>query len=362
MWDAQENEQDFIQAIIPHLVKGIDHFKMLTSILLHYNESEDQAIQQVILMGKENLDRADSAASAELSKVDQIMETLTARKGQLDRQRADKTTELENLKTESQSIAESIEKTWAALDDAQRSLDSAQGTITDLQSKNTSSKIVLGVGAGLMVIPIIGTIIGGIMVGVSAKELKDAKQAMEIVEEEMKKSERAFNDFTVQVEEKTRQSVQKKDEIAECERTIEQIQQDLEQVYAQRMNIPEAEQKIRNAVHMLGTLAGRVRVAKTLTERVVCLPEIVNVLGEIIQKMLEIQGNRNCELLNDPDVRAAICSLQDVYRNVSAVDEQHTLREIPFPKEPKKKEASWLVCLPRSCWMPKRRWKLRRKK
>ncbi|KAJ8261618.1 hypothetical protein GJAV_G00156360 [Gymnothorax javanicus] len=199
-----------------------------------------------------------------------------------------------------------------------------------LRGKNSSSEIVLGVGAGLMVIPIIGTIIGGIMVGVSAKELADAKWAMKIAEEEMKKSERAVNDFTDQLEEKTRQCAQKKDEIAECKRTIEQIQQDLEQVYTQRSHITEAQQKIRNAVHMLGTLAGRARVAKTLTERVVCLPAIVNVLGEIIQKMLEIQGNRKCELLNDPDVKAAFLSLQDVYRNVSAVDEEHTLKEIQF--------------------------------
>ncbi|KAJ8261620.1 hypothetical protein GJAV_G00156380 [Gymnothorax javanicus] len=326
MWQ----EGDFIRAVIPHLKNGIQNFSTLADILLNYNESKDGTIQQVVLSGKQNLERADSAASAELSKVDRITENLTARKGYLDRRQVSETTEQENLRTEMQYLNSCIDSFSSALNDAQWSLNSARGTLADLENKMRESQEKQDIGIGLMFIPIIGTIAGAILIGVSEEELNQARWAASRAEEEVRNSQRAVNNFTYKIEIKKSRRKRKKEKIAECSQTIEQIEWELRQVYTQRSNISEAQQKIRNAVNMLGTLAGRARVAKTLTERVVCLPVIVNVLGEIIQKMLEIQGNRKYELLNDPDVKAAIFSLQDVYRNVSAVDEEHTLREIQF--------------------------------
>lgn len=140
-----------------------------------------------------------------------------------------------------------------------------------------------------------------------------------------KKCEREVNKYCDTLKEKERQSMQKKDEIAECKRNIEKIKQRLAQVSEQRNSITHAQEKVRTVVHLLDTLAGRAVVAKTLTERVVCLPTLVNILEEIVKLMLE---NRKNEILGDPEVRAAILSLQEVCKNVSAIKDEQALKEI----------------------------------
>lgn len=69
---------------------------------------------------------------------------------------------------------------------------------------------------------------------------------------------------------------------------------------------------------------------KTQTEQVVCLPPVMNILGEIIEPMLQILKNRKYEILSDPEVSAEIQSLQDIYKNVSAIKDQQALKEIQF--------------------------------
>ncbi|XP_061108170.1 uncharacterized protein LOC133135293 [Conger conger] len=250
-----------------------------------------------------------------------------------------------------------------SLDDARRARDSAQGTLRHLENKRKESQAVRDAGIGIMFIPIIGTIIGAIMVGVSQQELDDAQSSLKTAEQELQKSEASVQNYDRMLEEKKRQRTQKKDEIAQCSSTIEQIKQSLAQVYTQRTNIARAQEKLRNALYMLSTLAGRASVATTLTlrtnitrvpkilrrginmlntlagrasvatthtQQVICLPPVVNILGEIIELMLQMQGDRRYELLSDPQVKAAILSLQELHQKVSAIDDEQTLNEIQF--------------------------------
>ncbi|XP_061108263.1 uncharacterized protein LOC133135350 [Conger conger] len=326
MW----REQDFIWAVIPQLKNGIEHFKTVATILLAYDESKKEVLQKVIVQAKQSLGQAESAASGQLSQVDALTQSLTVRKGELDRQQMNKVKELENLKSESQYIADCIETFSTALNNARRARDSAQGTLRHLENKQRESQAVRDAGIGIMFIPIIGTIIGAVMVGVSQQELDDAQWSLRTAEQELQKSEASAQNYYRMLEEKKRQRTQKKDEIAQCSRTIEQIKQSLAQVYTQRTNIARAQEKLRNAVNMLGTLAGRASVAKTLTQRVICLPPVVNTLGEIIELMLQMQGDRRYELLSDPKVKAVILSLQEIYKKLSAIKDLQTLNEIQF--------------------------------
>lgn len=171
---------------------------------------------------------------------------------------------------------------------------------------------------------------GAIMALVSQDEIDEANRSIRTAEKEVENCKTEIKKYNGKLEEKKIQCQQKKDEIAACSRAVEQIKQSLDQVKAQRSSITRTQEKLRSAVHVLGTLAGRASVAKTLTERVVCLPTVANTLGEIIHLMLETQGDRKYELLKDPQVKAAILSLQEVYQKVSAIDDRQTLKEIDF--------------------------------
>ncbi|KAJ8268792.1 hypothetical protein COCON_G00113990 [Conger conger] len=267
MQDAQQQEQNFIRAVIPQLKNGIEHFKTVANILLAYDESKTLVLQQAIVQAKQSLEQAESAASSQLSQVDALTESLTARKGELDHEQINKVKELENLETESQCIADCMETFRKSLDDARRGRDSARGTLRHLENKRKESQAVRDAGIGIMFIPFIGTIIGAIMVGVSQQELDDAQSSLKTAEQELQKSEASVQNYDRMLEEKKRQRTQKKDEIAQCSSTIEQIKQSLAQVYTQRTNIARAQEKLRNALYMLSTLAGRASVATTLTLR-----------------------------------------------------------------------------------------------
>ncbi|XP_035283617.1 uncharacterized protein LOC118232640 isoform X2 [Anguilla anguilla] len=327
---AQLQGPDFIRTVIPHLRNGIENFKALADILLEYDESKNQAIQQVIRKGKASLDQADAAACAELSKVNEYTERLTSQKGQLSYQQTNKRKDLENLKSESQCIADCLESNRGALDTAQWSLNSVRDTLAELERKQSESETVRNVGIGIMFIPIIGTIAGAIMVAVSQEELNRAQWAASEAWQEVENCERAVSNYSSRLEEMKRRRKEKKEEMEECCRTIRQIERSLAQVSEQRNGMLRVQEKIRIAVNALGTLAGRAAVARTLTERVVCLPPIVNVLGEIVKLTIQLYENRKYEIFRDPQVRAAIQSLQDIYKKVSAIDGQNTLEEVQF--------------------------------
>ncbi|KAG5846171.1 hypothetical protein ANANG_G00146980 [Anguilla anguilla] len=327
---AQLQGPEFIRTVIPHLRNGIENFKALADILLEYDESKNQAIQQVIRKGKASLDQADAAASAELSKVNEYTESLTAQKRQLSYEQSYKQTDLENLKSESQYIADCLESNRQALDTAQWSLNSARDTLDELERKQRESQTVRDVGIGIMFIPIIGTIAGAIMVAVSQEELNRAQWAASEAWQEVENCEWAVYNYSSRLEEMKRRRKEKKEEMEECRRAIRQIERSLAQVSEQRNGMLRVQEKIRIAVNALGTLAGRAAVARTLTERVICLPPIVNVLGEIVKLTLQLYENRKCEIFRDPQVRAAIQSLQDIYKKVSAIDGQNTLEELQF--------------------------------
>uniref|UniRef100_A0A0E9TWJ6 Uncharacterized protein n=1 Tax=Anguilla anguilla TaxID=7936 RepID=A0A0E9TWJ6_ANGAN len=46
--------------------------------------------------------------------------------------------------------------------------------------------------------------------------------------------------------------------------------------------------------------------------------------------MLQILENRKYEILSNPEVSADIQSLQDIYKNVSAINDQQALKEFSF--------------------------------
>ncbi|KAG7455926.1 hypothetical protein MATL_G00246280 [Megalops atlanticus] len=330
MWSVEQREELFVGAVVPRLKEGIDYFNTLASILLDYEESKKQTVQQVIQNGKQSLEQSETAARSELSKVDDYSLSLTVRKGDLARQKEGKTTELNNLRSDCQCIVTTLETYRQSLAEAERHAASARNNLNGLRRKQEESEAVRNAGIGIMFIPIIGTIIGAVMVGVSQTDLDNAKWAAERAENELRNWQGQVNSYDAKLREKQWQKQQRKSDIEYCEQTLRQLEWSLQEVNQQRTNIARVQEKLRSAVNILGTLAGRASVAETQTRRIVLLAPVVNILGEIIKLTLEIAGNKKYQILSQPCVREAIQSLQEIYKKVSAIDNQQSLNELQF--------------------------------
>ncbi|XP_036374388.1 uncharacterized protein LOC118770730 [Megalops cyprinoides] len=217
-----------------------------------------------------------------------------------------------------------------SLADAQRNAESARNNLNGLRRKQQESEAVRNAGIGIMFIPIIGTIIGAVMVGVSQTDLDNAKWAAERAENELRNWQGQVNSYDTKLREKQWQKQQRKSEIEYCQQTLGQIEWSLQDVNQQRTIIARVQEKLRSAVNILGTLAGRASVAETQTRRIVLLAPVVNILGEIIKLTLQIAGNKKYQILSQPCVRDAIQSLQEIYKKVSAIDGQQSLNELQF--------------------------------
>ncbi|KAI1883872.1 hypothetical protein AGOR_G00236510 [Albula goreensis] len=330
MSSVQQQKQDFLQAVIPSLKDGIENFKVLASILLKDSSPDIQNVQQVILKGKQSLEQSEAAASKELSKVDEYTLSLTVRKGELDKEKGTKEADLANLKTHMKFIYDSLENYKIALQDAKHTLSSNQKNLEYIQRKKAEDEAVRNAGIGVMFIPIIGPIIGGVMIGVSQTDLDNAAWAEQEARKEVARCEAEAFRYSRLLKEKHEQKEWERQEINKCNETLQQIDRSLTEVAKQRSNIARMQEKMRSAVNILGTLAGRAKVAETQTRYIVALVPVIHILGEIMKLLLEITGKEKYQLLNDPHVQAIIESLQDISKKLSAVDHSESLSAMQF--------------------------------
>lgn len=109
---------------------------------------------------KQELEKSEQVAMQELQHLDGDTERLTAEQSSVEGQKRMKEWELGKFNTELNSHMSSLSMNRKALETYRRNLRSAEDTLVRMQRKRDKAQTIQDIGFGIMLIPVVGTIVG----------------------------------------------------------------------------------------------------------------------------------------------------------------------------------------------------------
>nr|XP_043892883.1 uncharacterized protein LOC122776417 isoform X2 [Solea senegalensis] len=304
------------QDVIRPLMKGLHSFNHVSEMLLCIEPGvilrpESQCfhdIRQQIEKMNEKLQESQSIANTERRRIDGETEHLTAELSHLANQKSQTMSRLNDLKMTLNSHRSNLESYRASLELEKRNLQSAKNTRDNMRRRRDAAETTSAVGAGLFVIPIIGWIAGGIMLGVSAAEWNETNAAVDRATEEVDRCESQVDEYTDKVSEYSSRICQAECDITMADNKIHEIEANLRAVSVKREFVADVQEKIRHAVHQLGQLCVVGSVAEVQTRYMIVLEPVIQVFEEMTTALSRITGD---ELLHTEGIHSLMCDMKE---------------------------------------------------
>ncbi|KAM9434256.1 uncharacterized protein Hap1MRO34_002094 [Clarias gariepinus] len=242
-------------------------------------------IREQIVQAHQHLQMSEQVVSSGLESLDESLERLVQNEGKLEQKMKTTQETLESLRLKQESKEKLLIDSQGALALARENLNSSKQTLEEQEARKYNAEVITGVGAGLMLIPVIGWIAGPAMMIGGAIELSHAKQAVEEAEEE--------NDEKLK---QTRERIQK--------------------VKQQIGDVGDFQMKVRSAVRLLSVLSGRASVAEHQTRRFIIQEPVLKVMEDVMKATNEITGN---DLLYNKDMSRLISQMSENNQRLAAI-------------------------------------------
>uniref|UniRef100_W5KGC4 Si:dkey-85k15.6 n=1 Tax=Astyanax mexicanus TaxID=7994 RepID=W5KGC4_ASTMX len=272
-------------------------------------------IREQIVETEQSLQKSEQAANSGLKSLDENIEILTQDEGKLEREKRSTQQDLDNLKTEQESNNKLLKQSEESVEVARSHLRSARDTLQRQEERKRNAEIVTGVGAGLLVIPVVGWIASAMVIG-GAVDLAEASKAVRDAEEEERRSESEVNQYRSRVSEYNSKISQTKSKISQKNEEIEQIRKKIQKVKEQRAAVAEFQSTVRKAVRILSILSGRVSAVECQTRRFIHLEPVTKVMEDVMKAAGDIGGN---QLLSDEDVPRLLNTMRENNRKLAAI-------------------------------------------
>ncbi|XP_053539937.1 uncharacterized protein LOC128634051 [Ictalurus punctatus] len=265
-------------------------------------------IRQQIVQAHQLLEQSEQTASSELKSLNENLERLKQDEGNLEREINHTKNTLENLRTEQASTEKLLRDSQGALELARTNLNSTKQTIQNQKRRKHKAEIITGVGAGLVVIPIVGWIAGSAMLIVGAVGQAHSANAIRVAEEEMRRSDAEVKKYQCEVSEYESKISQTRCDISEKDDKLKETHEEIQKVKKQIESVAEFQEKVRSAVHLLGVLSGRASVAEHQTCRFILQEPVMKVMEDVMKATEKITGN---ELLYNNDIPRFLDQLKE---------------------------------------------------
>ncbi|GAA6074592.1 uncharacterized protein LOC113640147 [Tachysurus ichikawai] len=273
-------------------------------------------IRQQIVQAHRLLEQSEQEASSGLKSLDENLERLIQEEGKLEQEMNNTKLTLENFREKKESNENLLRESQGALEQTRRNLYSAIHTLQGQEKRKRDAEIVTGVGAGLLVIPIIGWIVGPAMMIGGGVELDQANKAVQVAQEEVSKSENEVRNYELKVSHYVSKISQTERDISQKDDQLQQIRGGIQKVKEQKQSVAQFQEKVRGAVNLLGVLSGRVRVAEHQTRRFILQEPVMKVMEDVMKAVEQIIGN---ELLYRNDLPRLINQMKENNQRLAAI-------------------------------------------
>ncbi|XP_050924582.1 uncharacterized protein LOC127140832 [Lates calcarifer] len=264
-------------------------------------------VRSEIVNMKQQMEESEQVATNKLHCLDEETEHLTAEQSLLAEQKKQRESELENLKTQLESYRSSLQSYTEALETERRNLRSAEDTLGDMTQRRDEAARNVEIGAILMVIPIVGWIAGGIMIGVGEREMSEASDAVDRAKKEVENCESQVSSYSDKVSEYRSYTYRAECDIQEADRKIDEAKAKQQALTVKREVVADVQAKMRRAVHQLGPLCGAGSAAELQTRHQILLEPVVKVMQEITTALGHITGE---DLLHTEGIKRLMLDLK----------------------------------------------------
>ncbi|XP_039373206.1 GRB10-interacting GYF protein 2-like [Mauremys reevesii] len=249
-----------------------------------------EKIRERIEAASREMSAAEEELGRRLETVDSRTEELVVKKKSLQDEQEEKKENLKCLRIQLDSCHRSEREAREMLDGANRHLREMQAELQRRRADADSNRVIRDIGIGLMFIPLLGTIAGSIMVGCGQVALDAAEKAAREAQEAVNRHRNEASSYLAEVSRYEEQERQVEAEITANEQQLAQIDADLQALAVLQGEIVTLQDGLRKCTTLVNGLAGKVCVAKRLTEDLVIYEELANILGEVVQQVLPLMS------------------------------------------------------------------------
>ncbi|XP_032655184.1 uncharacterized protein LOC116835984 [Chelonoidis abingdonii] len=233
---------------------------------------------------------AEEQLGRQLEMVDARTEALVAEKKKRKDEQEEKKENLRHLRIQLDSCRRSEREAREMLERANGHLREMQAELQRKRAEADSNRLTRDIGIGLMFIPLLGTIAGSIMVGCGQVALDAAEKAAGEAQDAVNRHMNEVSRYSAEVCRYDEQERQLEAEITANEQRLAQIDAEQQALAVLQREIVTQQNGLRKCVTFMNGLAGKVHVAKRLTEHLLIYEELANILGEIVQQVLPLMS------------------------------------------------------------------------
>ncbi|XP_058260459.1 uncharacterized protein LOC131362474 [Hemibagrus wyckioides] len=250
---------------------------------------------------------------------------------------------LDNLREKKESNKILLIELQGALQLARRNLNSATQTLQAQQKRKRDAEIITGVGAGVMVIPIIGWIAGPAMMIGGAVELDQANKAVQVAQEEVRRSENEMRKYEHKVSHYESRISQTEPDLSQKDVKLKQMHKVIQKVRKLIQSVAEFQEKVRGSLHLLSILSGRVSVGEHQTRRFVLQEPLMDLMEDVMKAIEQITGK---QLLYSYDLPRLINQMKENNQRLAALcaSENQRLADIRDLENSSKKNTTCCFC------------------
>ncbi|XP_043923640.1 uncharacterized protein LOC122798618 [Protopterus annectens] len=300
MEDINKLQLNFKHAVLPHLKEGLTALDTLTSKILTVDPNNAQSchdsIRTQIIEVLKHVSLAEESGKKEVAVIDDKCIKLNIQSSNLKEEQRVKETEL----TSHQNMLQH----WRRMEEeSQRKLRDDEHQLHQMQARAEENKKKRDAGIGIMFIPIIGPIIGSVMLAESVPGLAEA--------------ERRVNELTGSINHYRNEAQRFSNEIHRVENEIRnvshrsaEIQSTLAQLNKLKIDMADIQKKMRSCTEFVGILSGRVTVVEVQTRKIFVFEPLLCNMEQIVNHLFQVSSKEDNTYLNENEIRKIIENLK----------------------------------------------------
>ncbi|XP_016119335.1 uncharacterized protein [Sinocyclocheilus grahami] len=254
------------------------------------------------------LEKSETISKEKLGSLDECIERFTKEKGNYEQQKKEKCMANDKLNTEKNSAEELLKNAKAALEQAEKNVESAKYALRVHQDRKSTGDGLVIAGAALLALPFIGWISGSIMICEGERLINEASRAIRDAEDELEENESKVNENSKKVSNYQSRISSIQNEIEETDKVLNKIQRETEEVNQHLEVTAEFQEIVRKAVNAVSVLRGRVTVLERQTQRFVLWQPVIKAIKDVMKAAENVAGDR---LLYSQGVSGLINTLRE---------------------------------------------------
>lgn len=294
-------EKDFRAAIQLPLQDCIEAIESINSTVAkvkgkNISLSEYEKLQKCIEQAYQKAHHIEQSACEQVDRINSESQALISEKLKLKSDITSKENELKSLQIKLRTLELEMRSHKERIAEASVKLDKAKDEVRAAEQQQKYAERQMTISLFTMLIPVFGTIAGGIAAVCHAVSCNDAIEKQRVAKEMASEYRKTIADHEKNMEACSQKIQQIQQEIVAIKKSLEVVTDKLEMASSATKELTTVQKKLQDCTAYLSELSGKVECMKVMNSGSINLDSLNNTVQEIIAH-LKLR-NRNKELLN----------------------------------------------------------------